>query len=373
MNVIHINFVFDFVPLDKRVRATIDGYESVIELEEERYLAGTSDGYITLDLKKMVDAQIDVNLQSVNQMSKEQSGNLGYALDLGQDSKLKPDENSLRFAFYSTSYDLFKKPKYQFQLSEIYPTWSEWSEEPSVTFENLPSGDYTFKVRSMVGNSMSGNVATYSFSIERPWYLSNIAWVLYMLVFISGALVIHSFYRKYYRNRQEKLNARNKREMQLAKAQSEREIVKIKNEQLQKEFRSKSNELAASTLSIIRKNELLNRIKDELKDKSDNRDLTKSIVEIIDKDLRNTDDWELFKEAFNNADRKFLKKLNKAHPKLTPNDIRLCAYLRLNLSSKEIAPLFNISPRSVEIKRYRLRKKMNLSHDHNLTDYILNL
>ena len=105
----------------------------------------------------------------------------------------------------------------------------------------------------------------------------------------------------------------------------------------------------------------------------ENRDFTKPLVDIIDKSLKKNDDWELFQEAFNNADRKFMKKLKKAHPQLTPNDIRLCAYLRLNLSSKEIAPLFNISPRSVEIKRYRLRKKMNLSHDDNLTDYILKL
>jgi AraC family chitin signaling transcriptional activator len=81
----------------------------------------------------------------------------------------------------------------------------------------------------------------------------------------------------------------------------------------------------------------------------------------------------LFKEAFNNADKKFIKKVKSKHPDLTPNDLRLCAYLRLNLSSKEIAPLLNISHRSVEVKRYRLRKKMNLSHNLNLTNYILEI
>ena len=81
----------------------------------------------------------------------------------------------------------------------------------------------------------------------------------------------------------------------------------------------------------------------------------------------------MFQEAFNNADKKFLKKIKTNHSELTPNDLRLCAYLRLNLSSKEIAPLLNISPRSVEVKRYRLRKKMNLDRDENLTTYILEL
>jgi len=127
--------------------------------------------------------------------------------------------------------------------------------------------------------------------------------------------------------------------------------------------------LATSTMSIIKKNEFLSSIKTELID-GGTKSLVK-VVKIIDKNLNNTDDWKMFQEAFNNADKKFLKKIKSKHAELTPNDLRLCAYLRLNLSSKEIAPLLNISPRSVEVKRYRLRKKMNLPHDANLTSYIL--
>jgi len=116
----------------------------------------------------------------------------------------------------------------------------------------------------------------------------------------------------------------------------------------------------------------LNSIKSELKEKNDTINL-KPVIKIIDKNLNNTDDWKFFQEAFNNADKDFLKKIKSKHPDLTPNDLRLCAYLRLNLSSKEIAPLLNISPRSVEVKRYRLRKKMNLDHDYSLTNYILEI
>ena len=72
-----------------------------------------------------------------------------------------------------------------------------------------------------------------------------------------------------------------------------------------------------------------------------------------------------------NTDKEFFKKIKSLHPALTSNDLRLCAYLRLNLTSKEIAPLLNISVRSVEIKRYRLRKKMDLTHEQGLVEYIL--
>ena len=124
-------------------------------------------------------------------------------------------------------------------------------------------------------------------------------------------------------------------------------------------------------MNIIKKNDFLSTIKLELINGGD-KSIT-SVVKIIDKNLNNTDDWKMFQEAFNNADKNFLKKVKDKHSSLTPNDLRLCAYLRLNLSSKEIAPLLNISPRSVEVKRYRLRKKMELPHDSNLTNYILEI
>ena len=125
-------------------------------------------------------------------------------------------------------------------------------------------------------------------------------------------------------------------------------------------------------MSLIKKNEFLNSIKFQLKEKNETKNLN-TVIRTIDKNLNNTDDWKFFQEAFNNADKDFLKKIKSKHPNLTPNDLRLCAYLRLNLSSKEIAPLLNISPRSVEVKRYRLRKKMDLEHDASLTNYILEI
>ena len=198
-------------------------------------------------------------------------------------------------------------------------------------------------------------------------------WGVYFFSFILISLIVHNTYRLYYRKKQRKLQEENKREMQVVKLQNEKEIIKIKNDQLQEDFKNKSNELAASTMSIIKKNQLLSQVKEQLMAGKEDSGSVKKIVEIIDRNLKQNDDWELFKEAFNNADREFLKKLEQAHPNLTPNDIRLCSYLRLNLSSKEMAQLLNISTRSVEIKRYRLRKKLNLMHDENLVSYILRL
>jgi DNA-binding CsgD family transcriptional regulator len=151
--------------------------------------------------------------------------------------------------------------------------------------------------------------------------------------------------------------------------------MKLRNEQLSEVVDSKNRELAVSTMSLINKNELLNVIKEDLKKTSsgeDNRSV-KSLISSITKNISEEDSWKVFKEAFDSTDKDFLKKVKLAHSSLTPNDLRLCAYLRLNLSSKEIAPLLNISVRSVEIKRYRLRKKMELAHEKGLVEYILSI
>jgi DNA-binding CsgD family transcriptional regulator len=90
----------------------------------------------------------------------------------------------------------------------------------------------------------------------------------------------------------------------------------------------------------------------------------------IDENISNQDDWQIFENNFERAHDKFFTKMKTNYPDLTSSDLRLCAYLHMNLSSKEIAPLLGISVRGVENHRYRLRKKMNLEHDENLVEII---
>ena len=128
--------------------------------------------------------------------------------------------------------------------------------------------------------------------------------------------------------------------------ENDRTVMKLRNDKLQSEVESKNRELAATTMSIVRKNELLMSIKEALLSSGNG----KEVLPIVDDNINSEGDWEHFQEIFNQTDRDFLTRLKNLHPDLTPNDIKLCIYLRLNLSSKEIAPLLNISTQSVEIK-----------------------
>ena len=160
--------------------------------------------------------------------------------------------------------------------------------------------------------------------------------------------------------------------MELKTLANQKEIIQLKNQSLNQEIESRNRELAVSTMSMVKKNSILNDIKSNLETITDLGKIP-AVIRTINKNLNNEDDWKFFEKAFNHADKDFFKKVKELHPELTPNDLRLCVYLRLNLSSKEIAPLLNISPRSVEIKRYRLRKKIDLPRNTNLNDYFISL
>jgi len=360
------------IGLSNSLRESKTGYENITFIGNQSYLFGTSFGFIIIDLNRLnrlnrQSREVTLNTITNNALNQTPSGvNKSVA---GQFANKK---NNIVFSYSVPEFDKYHIVEYQYQLDGIYNRWSDWSTNSSESFKNLPHGDYTFNVKARVGNKQTTNIASYNFSIDKPWHLTNTMLILYFLGVIVLVFLIHTAYKRYYKRQREKLLEITERELELKKLENEQQLMGFKNEKLQHDIDSKNRELAISTMSLINKNEFLNTIKKELNSVVDINNV-KPVIKIIDKNLNNTDDWKLFQEAFNNADKDFLKKIKGFHSTLTPNDLRLCAYLRLNLSSKEIAPLLNISPRSVEVKRYRLRKKMCLPHESSLTNYILEI
>ncbi|MBT2163527.1 helix-turn-helix and ligand-binding sensor domain-containing protein [Zobellia barbeyronii] len=357
------------IPSDVRRNLGVLGFESLTPINNEKYLIGMSNGYLTLDLKKLTSKEYSIRINSISRKSNDSETE---KISLNSTTTFNYTQNNLFFSYHVPEFDKYTEVNYQYQLEGIHEQWSDFASVSNVSFENLPYGNYTFNVRARVGNDISTNIASYSFRIERPWYLSNMAILLYVLCFFLSGFFVHRLYKNYYRRQREQLLSNGKKKLKRKKLKAQKKIVQIKNEKLREEVANKNRELAISTMSIIKRNEFLNTIKDQLKKNANNPEV-KSVIRTIDRNINNSDDWKFFEDAFNNADKDFLKKVKNLHPELTANDLRLCAYLRLNLSSKEIAPLLNISLRSVEVKRYRLRKKMNLLHKDGLADHIMNI
>tara|TARA_R110002051_G_scaffold324920_1_gene424605 strand:+ start:24982 stop:27693 length:2712 start_codon:yes stop_codon:yes gene_type:complete len=333
------------------------GYENISLLHTDTYLLGTANGYITIDLSKINYG--NDHFIYLNAITLEGLNDQTQVVDVKNTGEFDYDTGIISFDYSVPEYDKFLDVKFQHRLKGLSDKWSKWSNESRTRFENLSFGDYHFEVRAKIGNQISENTSDYQFTIRRPWYFSNIVLTFYIVVLTFIGFVTHKAYKRYYR-----------KQLKHEQLENEQTIMQIKNEKLNQAIESKNRELAISTMSIIKKNEVLNSIKKELKKNSKSMEIESALV-LIDRNLNNSKDWQFFEKAFNNADKDFLEKIKIAHPDLTPNDLRFCAYLRLNLSSKEIAPLLNISTKSVETKRYRLRKRLNLEHDDGLVEYIL--
>ncbi|WP_159799365.1 triple tyrosine motif-containing protein [Flavobacterium sp. MK4S-17] len=361
----------NIIPIPSSLTNSMLGYENITQITANTYLIGTTDGYYIMDNSELNfnDYNITVTGVATNQLNQNT-----ILQPLSGSSSFKYRENNLTFSYTVPEYNKYVNAEFQYLLKGMQDEWSEWSSKPFINFKNLPPGDYTFKVRAKIGDSLSLNTVQYTFTILKPWYATNTAVIIYFILALIAAYFINRAYKQHYKKQEEKLIEENNRLLEIKELENEQELMKIKNEKLQQEFENKNRELAVSTMNLIKKNELLSMIKDDLKKNNENTDRSiKSVITTINKNINEDDTWDMFKEAFNNADKDFLKKVKNAHPSLTPNDLRLCAYLRLNLSSKEIAPLLNISVRSVEIKRYRLRKKMDLPHESGLVEYILSI
>ena len=357
------------IAITQPMRKEMAGYESISYLDDNRYLLGRTSGYIIIDLNKLSFSSHTVSLNTIINYAIDSQPTL---LDKSEFSKFNNNENNIEFTFSVAEFDKYAETQYQYQLKGYYDEWSEWSNESKATFKNLPYGNYEFNVRAKVGNVLTKNIESYTFAIEKPWYLTRTMIAIYCLIAILLVVLMHNVYKVYYKKQRQALLDKNKRMLELRQLENDQQLMQVENEKLQQDIENKSRELAISTMSLIKKNEFLSTVKEELKGLEETK-ILRPVIKIIDKNINNTDDWKFFQEAFDNADKDFLKKVKTKHPSLTPNDLKLCAYLRLNLSSKEIAPLLNISPKSVEVKRYRLRKKMDLPHDYSLTNYILEL
>ena len=357
------------IPIPVSLTNSMLGYENISQISNSHYLFGTTDGYYIMNINELSFNDYSVYLSNItaNKLNEHPRN-----VVMKEEGSFTHNENNITFSYTVPEYNKYINAEYQYLLEGFQDNWSDWSSKSTANFKNLPSGRYTFKVKARFANTALEKIVVYNFKILKPWYGTNLALFIYFIFILIIARVIHIKYNNYYQKQKEKLIEENNLLLEIKELENEQQLMRLRNEQLSQDVDVKSRELAVSTMSLNSKNELLSFIKEDLKKTSDYENKSvKSVISTINKNITGNDSWSVFKEAFENTDKDFLKKIKEAHPSLTPNDLRLCAYLRLNLSSKEVAPLLNISVRSVEIKRYRLRKKMELSHEQGLVEYIL--
>lgn len=291
--------------------------------------------------------------------------------------------NAFRFSFSAPFYMELKHIQYRYQLDGFENSWSDWGYQAEKEYTNLPYGDYTFRVEARNAFGQISAPAAYAFVITPPWYATALAKIAYLLMGAAAILGLAWSNRQRLAREKAILEEEQARTIQEKEAEfrqevekSEAEIVELRNEKLRADINHKNSQLASATMHLVQKGEMLLKIKNDLNKllgnaAAENQRKIRQLIKTIDEDIRHDNNWGQFEVHFDQVHEDFLKRLREQYPALTPKDQKLCAYLRMNLSTKEIAPLMNISVRGVEISRYRLRKKLELDSDDNLVDFIM--
>ncbi len=261
--------------------------------------------------------------------------------------------------------------------------WSDWNTNTQHTLFNIKEGDYIFHVRAKYKSNMKNT--SINFTIKPPIYRTSWAYLLYILLFVALMATMITF-NQYKMRKQEKILLEQKarklkkqeEEHKAQKLEQEHQIIELNNSKLQDEIKAKNRELTQIAYVNLNKNKILKKIRDKIvkvQSSSEQKLPTNKYSELLrlveyyitDKESK------LFEINFDKSHQEFYEKLSKNYPNLTSKDLRLCAYLKMNLSSKEIAPLLGISSQSVDVSRHRLRKKLNLDSKDNLTNILISL
>ena len=365
-------YIMDSLSLKGLTSRRIAGFEKIMDIDKDRILVNTDDGFsiINTSMIKRKESKPEFKV-FIKEISVMHSTGDSAIFSSRNDSICKATsltlpfkDNSLRIKASLPFYRFADKVRYSFMLSGYDRDWSQYTDADYKEYTKIPKGDYVMKVRAASPDSNKEMVSYIRIHILPPWYSGTLAIAIYILLTIVLLFLIYKW--------AEKITERRARRIQRKK-----ELL-MHEKQVRTELEHKAQDLAASTMNLIRKNEILLEINSELEKAADEmaEDRNKSLKRIykvrqeIKENIQHDDDWKKFEQNFDIVYDDFLKRLGTDFPKLTIADKKMCAYLKMGLCSKEIAPLLNITVRSVEMNRYRLRKKFGLGREENLSVFL---
>ena len=360
-----------------RTNQWVDEYEAIVPLDTNQVALCRENGFALLpraQLPRLLATNVPAPvIRSIAVSGDPSAGRTmqGQALPVGADLSFSHRQNDLVVTF-CTPY--FTRPvTYSYWLENSTESWSPYSAVQQKEFSNLPPGRYVLHLRS----NLSKTERTLALTVRPPWYWTAWSKLLYALLAAGFVWLLYRLHLRRVAMKQDQVRAKLEEKLRHQEEASQREIILLQKEQLEQGLIQKSGELAHSTMSLIQKNELLVELKNELTrvmkrtDAHVSSDHFHRINYLIDNNISSDKDWQLFEVNFTKVHERFLKYLTDNYPDLSQGDLKLAAYLRMNLSTKEIAQLLNITPRSVELKRYRLRKKLCLEAEVNLSEFMI--
>ena len=378
---------------------TVKGFSMIYPYNKENIFIGSNTGVYHLNYSRYLESsdQITVLLGTVKAIADRDSvvfggyavpggavgsGMAGVSGGAGQPVQLPNHWNSFHFEYASPLYTEPGNVEFSYRLQGFDRDWSDWTTKAEKDYTNLPHGKYTFVVRARDNLGKISAPAGFTFIVNPAWYQTTWAYLFYLLVAVWLAYLVRrqqrrrlELHRKKYEEEQERQNYLHSLEID----RKEKGLIALQNAKLEGELQFKNKELATVTMHLVERGGMLSSIKEELLTVIKRLNIPnlsyefRSVFRMINDTEKSDDDWTRFALYFDQVHNNFLSILKNKYPQLSPTDLKLCAYLRLNLTSKEIAQLLNISLKGVEVSRYRLRKKLNLATEINLHDFLIEI
>lgn len=349
-----------------------DDQPSISILDTNNVLFSAKEGFILYNPKNNFKEQstFDVLVKSITIEKENDSLSFEY---LNTSVPIEISRNhTLKLSIAAPFFDGFESLKYSFKLSPLQSNWTNWSSLNTKEYGHLPSGDYTLQVKALNIYENESAIKTIRFTVLTPWYLRNWALLIYALILLFILTLIPLYQRFHFKKEKTVLQERKAIALKI----KDQKIDKLENEKLKTEIDLKNDQLTTITMQLVKNNEFIQNIqKDLLTSLEQNapKGKLRKISKNIDTELSKDQSWDEFAYHFDQVHGNYLQKLSENNIKLSPREIKLAAFLRMNMSSKEIAVMLNITLRGVELARYRLRKKLNLTREQNLVEYLISL
>ena len=371
--------IIDIVQYSQFLNQTVDDYQNIIPVSDKECLFTLENGLAlyTLEDKNKMKNTATLQFREIVASDDESLKNSYLALNDSTPTKLKYSTNNVVFSVFYPQYTEMNTINFRYKLIGLDKVWSETSISSRKRYNYLPYGMYKLQVEVVTNSGFVMDKLNYNFEVLPPFYLSVLAKIIYLLLILFLIYGIYRYILHLFQIKKEKIHSEQEAIRKKEIEKREQQILALEREKLNSELTVKSKELAESTMTIIKKNEILANIKTEIVSQKQtlgtqypNKYYDK-LVRLIDENITSADDWAIFQSNFDRIHENFFRNLHITYPELTSNDLRFCAYLRLNLSSKDIAHLMNISLKGVEVGRYRIRKKIGIPSTKSLAEFMI--
>ena len=266
--------------------------------------------------------------------------------------------------------------KVRYKLDGYSEQWVPSGRSLQKMYARLPYGNYIFQAEIYNTDRVLASVEL-PFEILSPWYLSYWAVGSYILAGLCLLALLQYLVYRFVKKKKDRVIERQRVAHQAELERQEKKIVELEKEQLEADLRFKSKELSSVVMTNIAHQEFLNSLKEEIQRQKlsgqyGRKNLDKLLTLVNSNIVSDKENWTMFQANFDRIHENFFRNLKLQYTDLTSGDLRFCALLRLNMPTKEISKLLNISTRGVDAARYRLRKKFNLLPEESLTDFLIN-